>query len=107
MANSSENMQGRVAANHTPAPNFLDSAAQHMRNRAEQRDAPSGERSMEKTVQAFNTIYGHQLTTEDGWMFMALLKMVRASNGVFVADDYEDGAAYFALAGESASQDRD
>lgn len=107
MQNSTENLTGKPASRSIHAPRFLESAAQHMKDRAEQRDSGTGERSMDKTVAAFNTIYNHELTTEEGWMFMALLKMVRASNGVFVGDDYEDGAAYFALAGETASQERD
>lgn len=107
MPNSAENLAARSASRSIPAPRFLESAAQHMKDRAEQRDSGAGERSMEKTVAAFNTIYNQKLTTEEGWMFMVLLKMVRASNGVFVADDYEDGAAYFGLAGETASQERD
>ena len=46
----------------------------------------------------FNT----ELTETQGWLFMALLKMSRAKGGEFNSDDYIDGAAYFALAGESA-----
>lgn len=34
---------------------------------------------------------------------MALLKAVRSQQGRFKADNYEDGAAYFALAGEAAA----
>ncbi|MFS1526230.1 DUF6378 domain-containing protein [Microbulbifer sp. 2304DJ12-6] len=88
------------------APAFLEKAAQHMRDRAEQRDAGNGERSMAKTVTAFNALYGFELTEEQGWLFMVLLKQSRASCGVFVPDDYEDGAAYFALAGEAAAKNR-
>lgn len=88
------------------APEFLEAAAGHMRQRAEQRDSPGGERSMAKTVAAFNELYNHHISEEEGWMFMALLKASRASHGIFVKDDYEDGAAYFALAGEAASTHR-
>lgn len=88
------------------APEFLEAAANHMRNRAAQRDAPEGERSMAKTVAAFNATYSLQLTEEMGWMFMVFLKASRSSHGVYVQDDYEDGSAYFALAGESAARDR-
>ncbi|GAB2875881.1 DUF6378 domain-containing protein [Microbulbifer echini] len=88
------------------APAFLEKGAQHMRDRAEQRDNEEGERSMAKTVNAFNALYGTYLTEEQGWMFMVLLKQSRASCGVFVADDYEDGAAYFGLAGEAAAKAR-
>ncbi|WP_198144081.1 DUF6378 domain-containing protein [Gilvimarinus agarilyticus] len=95
------------AATETPAPQFLEAAANHMRNRAKQRDSQGGERSMAKTVAAFNTIYGQQLTEEQGWQFMTLLKMTRSAHGIYVQDDYEDGAAYFALAGETASRGRE
>ena len=95
-----------AAAAETPAPQFLEAAANHMRNRAKQRDSQGGERSMAKTVAAFNTIYGQQLTEEQGWQFMVLLKMTRSAHGIYVQDDYEDGAAYFALAGETASRGR-
>ena len=88
----------------TEAPAFLEAAAKHMRDRAEQRDSENGERSMAKTVEAFNAAYNQKLTEEQGWMFMVLLKTVRASQGIYVQDDYEDGAAYFALAGEAASE---
>ena len=37
---------------------------------------------------------------------MALLKAVRSQQGAYRADSYEDGAAYFALAGEAAVRDR-
>jgi hypothetical protein len=58
---------------------------------------------MDKTVKAFNAITGHELTVEQGWLFMALLKAVRTQQGDFRLDNYEDGAAYFALMGEQAS----
>ena len=88
------------------APEFLEAGAKHMRDRAATYDKPEGERSMGKTVEMFNTLTGADLTEEQGWLFMATLKMVRAQQGGFRADSYEDGAAYFALAGESAIRDR-
>ena len=83
------------------ATEILNSAAGHMKERAATYDK-RGERSIEKTVDMFNTLTGHSLTSEQGWLFMTCLKMVRAQQGEFRADSYEDGAAYFALAGESA-----
>jgi hypothetical protein len=88
------------------APEILDAAAGHLRERAATYDKPEGERSMAATVDAFNTITNHNLTTEQGWLLMACLKMVRAQSGNYRADSYEDGAAYFALAGEAAAEDR-
>jgi hypothetical protein len=82
------------------AEEILTKAAGHLADRAKTYDRPQGERSMEKTVQMFNTLAGTQLTTEQGWLFMVILKMVRSQQGDYKADNYEDGAAYFALAGE-------
>lgn len=84
------------------APDFLERGAQHMRDRAAQRDKPNGERSMARAVAAFNAQEGTNLTEEQGWRFMVQLKYSRACAGVFVADDYEDMAAYAGLAGEAA-----
>lgn len=61
---------------------------------------------MERTVSAFQAITGVTLTVEQGWLFMAVLKAVRSQQGNFKMDSYEDGAAYFALAGEQAEMDR-
>ena len=102
--------RARSPANPTPfvvstrltAPDFLERGAQHMRDRAAQRDKPDGERSMARAVAAFNAQEGTSLTEEQGWRFMVQLKYSRACAGVFVADDYEDMAAYAGLAGESA-----
>ena len=89
------------------APQILSTAAKHLQERAATYDQPQGERSMGKTVAMFNTLTEHGLTEEQGWLFMACLKMVRAQQGDYRADSYEDGAAYFALAGESASKGRE
>ena len=83
------------------APEILAAAAQCISDRAATRDLPA-ERSMARTVAAFNALTGHALTERDGWLFMVALKAARATAGSHNADDYTDGAAYFALAGESA-----
>ena len=88
------------------ASNILQTAAKHMEERASTYDQLQGERSIGKTVTMFNTLTGAGLTDEQGWLFMTCLKMVRAQQGRYRADSYEDGAAYFALAGESAAQER-
>lgn len=89
------------------AHNVLQQALQHMEDRAATYDSSStGERSIGPTVEAFNAITGHTLTDEEGWLFMAILKMVRSQQGNFKADNYEDGAAYFALMCEEASATR-
>ena len=79
---------------------MLKEAAMCIGERAEQRDV-EGERSMEATVGAFNKMFDKDLTEEQGWHFMVLLKMARSKGGKYRHDDYVDGAAYCALAGES------
>ncbi len=88
------------------AANILRAAIGHMEQRASTYDKPEGERSMGATVDAFLAVTGVQMTEEQGWLFMALLKAVRSQQGAYRADSYEDGAAYFALAGEAAVRDR-
>jgi hypothetical protein len=61
---------------------------------------------MASTVGMFNTLVGQDLTEEQGWLFMAILKMVRSQQGELRMDSYEDGAAYFSLAGEAAAKGR-
>jgi hypothetical protein len=85
----------------------LRAAAQHMEDRAATYDAPSGERSMQKTVDMFNILKGDDyFTIELGWLFMVILKMVRSQQGEFKGDNYEDMAAYAALAAEEAFRAR-
>nr|WP_300312806.1 DUF6378 domain-containing protein [Halomonas sp.] len=88
------------------AQGILDRAGAHMRDRAATYDKPEGERSMGATVGAFREVTGLELTEEQGWLFMSLLKAVRSQQGGYRADSYEDGAAYFALAGEAAGRIR-
>lgn len=87
-------------------PNYaaiiLNDARDAIDKRAEERDQPGGERSMSTTVASFNALTGHALTEREGWLFMVLLKLSRAQHGKLQHDDYIDGAAYVALAGESA-----
>lgn len=85
------------------ANEILDTAAECIGNRAAERDTDA-ERSMAATVTSFNAMYNTELTEEQGWMFMVFLKAARAKGGDFRLDDYVDGAAYFALAGEAHGQ---
>lgn len=94
------------ASDGSTAANILTAALGHMRDRASTYDKPEGERSMGATVNAFLAVTGVSMTEEQGWLFMALLKAVRSQQGAYRADSYEDGAAYFALAGEAAVRDR-
>jgi hypothetical protein len=84
------------------AQDFLQAGLGHMQDRAATYDKPTGERSMAATVGAFKCVSGVEMTEEQGWLFMGLLKMVRSQQGEFKADNYEDEAAYAALRGECA-----
>lgn len=88
------------------ATEILQAGAECIADRGKQRDQQNGERSMGRAVAAFNAITGHRLTERDGWLFMVALKAARAATigGRHNADDYVDGAAYMALAGECAER---
>ena len=92
-----------LSQSRTTAPDILKQANSEMGDRAKTYDAPAGERSMAKTVAAFNAIFGKDLTEVEGWQLMAILKIVRSSQGDFRLDNFVDGAAYMGLAGEAAS----
>ena len=88
------------------ASDFLGAALSHLGDRASTYDNPTGERSMGRTVEAFNAITGHKLTEEHGWLFMCLLKQVRSQQGKYKSDNYEDLTAYASLMGECAAKVR-
>lgn len=87
----------------TNAVSILSEASDCIGERAAERDTES-ERSMKTTVNAFNAMFGTNLTEVQGWQFMELLKMSRSRGGKFRLDDFVDGAAYAALAGEAAGK---
>jgi len=86
------------------AASILEAGLGHMQDRAVTYDNPQGERSMGKTVDMFNVLYGLEITEEQGWAFMTILKLVRTSQGEFKLDNFEDMAAYAGLMGEAASE---
>jgi hypothetical protein len=93
------------------AVDILERAASHLADRSSTYDAPSGERSMKKVADMMSILYAENLargeyTEEMAWAFAVILKLVRSSQGGYRADNYEDGAAYFALMGECASTTR-
>jgi len=84
------------------AEGFLSKAKELMAQRGKQYDAPSGERSMDKTVTAFNTVTGYSLKSYDGWLFLQILKDVRQwQKPTYHEDSAEDCVAYAALKAES------
>lgn len=86
------------------AQKILGLASETIGTRAVERDHADGERSMARTVAAFNALTGRDLSEVEGWLFMVALKAARAMGGRHKLDDYLDGAAYFALAGEAADR---
>jgi len=84
------------------AEHILSKAAQIMRDRGKQYDKPEGERSMGKTVQAFNIITGRDLSESEGWLLLQILKDVRDRQRDFAhQDSLEDCVAYAALKAEA------
>lgn len=85
------------------APDLLRKASDLMDERGKQYDKPEGERSMAGVMQAFNAITGRDLTEQDGWLIMLLLKMKRQWQNPSKPhqDSLEDAIAYAALLGES------
>lgn len=88
------------------APEFLAQAGAIMQQRAAQYDQPGGERSMGRTIDAFNIITGRSLTEAEGWLLMQLLKDVRQWQNPdhFHRDSAEDGVAYSALKAEALAR---
>jgi hypothetical protein len=91
----------------TTAPQILNKAASIMEQRGKQYDQPEGERSMSRTVMAFNIILGRNAITEsEGWLLMQLLKDVRdRQRDTPHVDSLEDCVAYAALKAESRMQE--
>lgn len=89
-------------AQEAPAIRLLQVAADHMRARAATYDKPDGERSMGKTVVAFNAVTGRDLSEAEGWLLLQLLKDVRLfQRPGYHADSAEDCIAYSALKAEA------
>ena len=87
------------------AAELLGRAARHMHDRAATYDKPEGERSMGRTVQAFNAITGRDLTESEGWLLLQVLKDVRLfTRSEYHADSAEDCIAYAALKAEAKSK---
>ena len=87
---------------------LLEKAAVHLKDRSATYDNLDGERSIGAAVAAFRAVTGDGLmdSAERGWLFMAILKMVRSQQGAYKADNYEDLAAYGALMGEAACEEK-
>jgi hypothetical protein len=83
------------------ASDFLRQAAEVIEQRGQLRDKPDGERSMERAVDAYVTLNGPVMQTEtQGWIFMCILKLARATAGKPHTDDAIDLSGYAALLAE-------
>lgn len=88
------------------AAEILSKAAAHMEERGKTYDEEDGERSMGKTVAAFNAITGAEITEAQGWLLMQLLKDVRLfTRPGYHADSAEDAIAYAALKAEAKQKE--
>ncbi|MDH1823744.1 hypothetical protein [Delftia tsuruhatensis] len=88
------------------APDILEAAAGHMRDRAATFDKPEGERSMAQTVAIFNQFHGAGMTEAQGWHFMQILKDVRLfTRAGYHRDSGEDCVAYAALKCEAKARE--
>lgn len=93
-------------ADDTPkAAQILNEAVATMveRGKSYDKDGNGSERSMDKIVAMFEALTSISLTPAQGYKFMACLKLARSEQGEHKEDNYLDGAAYMALAGEAAS----
>lgn len=82
---------------------FLQAAIDIQAERAKEYDQPEGERSMGRTVAAFNAITGHNLSEADGWLMLQILKDVRQwqNPNKFHEDSALDCVAYASLKAEA------
>lgn len=88
------------------APELLERAAGHMRDRAATYDKPEGERSMAQTVAAFNAVTGRNLSEAEGWLLLDILKQVRLfQRPGYHPDSAEDHIAYAALMAEAKARE--
>lgn len=87
------------------AEQFLRQGADVLAERGKEYDKPEGERSMARTVAAFQAITGKSLTEAEGWLFMQVLKDVRQWQNPdrYHEDSAVDGVNYSALKAEALS----
>lgn len=87
------------------AADFLSRSRRIMQERGQEYDEEGGERSMGKTVEAFNIITGRALTEAEGWLLLQILKDVRQwTKPAYHADSAIDGVAYSALKAEALAK---
>ena len=101
-----EELNEAVSLPKPKAAEMLGRAAALLHERGQSYDKPQGERSMARTVSAFNAITGRDLTEAEGWLFMQQLKQVRLfTRSGYHADSAEDNIAYAALMAEAKERE--
>ena len=88
--------------NNFNAEDILNLSKKMLEDRGRLRDN-GDERSMERIVKVFNALTDNNLSEVDGWTFMVVLKLCRERTGSDY-DNWVDGAAYMALAGEAVDR---
>jgi hypothetical protein len=97
----------KEARSEESAADILRQAAETIEQRGNERDTEDGERSMDRAVEAYRALKGDRIRNEaDGWDFMVLLKLSRASEGAYQPDDRLDMTAYAALAAECEAKNQ-
>lgn len=79
---------------------FLNKAVEILKERGKERDMEK-ERSMARIVSVYNVLTDQQMSVEDGWKFMAILKLVRIQIKPH-EDGFLDVLGYISLWGEEA-----
>ena len=83
------------------ASQILEQGKTILVQRGQEYDKATGERSMARIVAVFNAHHDTQLTEEQGWHFMQIVKDVRFfTNDNYHHDSVVDGVNYAALRGE-------
>lgn len=102
-----DNMKAILKKEEAPATaqDFLQRAIDLLSERGKDYDQEE-ERSMVKTVQAFNIITGRDLTEEEGWLLQQILKDVRqwTDPSTFHRDSAEDCISYASLKAEALAK---
>lgn len=90
------------------AADYLRQAAEVIEQRGTLRDTPEGERSMARAVEAYTALVGETMGSElQGWVFMCVLKLARATAGKPHIDDAVDLSGYAALMAECLAKEEE
>ena len=87
-----------ISKEEKDADYFLTKAVEILKERGKERDVEK-ERSMARIVSVYNALTGQSMSVEDGWKFMAILKLVRIQIKPH-EDGFLDALSYIALWGE-------